>query len=179
MKSFFAAILMLLCVLMCGCSDKYYSVGFNDGYEKGHYDGREDGYDDGYSDGYNDAYNDFCDAPYSVDYNATFDEAELYYNLPDMALLCEEISSQGYGECYQYFFEIAEKIGYFPSAFLGNYLLDSSTSAIHKTDSECVYNIAYRNMQFPFINSLQDILDEVLDDDTYLQGYLFCAECFK
>ncbi len=95
----------------------------------------------------------------------------------DMGLICDEMDSQGYSKDYAYFFEIAEKIGYWPSAIVGEYCKDKSTQIIHETDSLCVEEMAYENMCFVFRESKDMLTKEMNDDDEFLNDCILCEVC--
>lgn len=99
--------------------------------------------------------------------------------LTDMGLICSEIEGQ---ECYEEFgnlFGLAEKIGYNPSIIFGDFCFDTEERVIHYTNGECVENISYANMSFPYRGSKEQLEKMIVEGDNGLNGYLFCDLCFE
>ena len=98
--------------------------------------------------------------------------------VPNMSLIMEEIDYQEFYEEYEYLFELADKIGYSPSAIVGTHCLQTSTRIIHLTDSDCLSNIDFSDMCFFCEDYKKDLVAEINDGDSYLQNCTLCKKCY-
>lgn len=95
---------------------------------------------------------------------------------PNMYLVVDDMETLGLYEEIMQLYEIADKVGYYPSAILGEYFMDESTSVIHATDGDCLSNMRIENRQVVSCG-LQTLWDELNDGDVYLDGCTTCDVC--
>ena len=97
--------------------------------------------------------------------------------IPDMFLILEELRSQGYSDDIEKLLEIADNIGYGPSAIIGNYYADEN-HIIHKTVGSCFDNTLPAQIIpiGPFASDYE-VEHEIEDEDSYLVGFFLCQKC--
>ena len=121
---------------------------------------------------------------YEEQHPQTFQDDLLEYlsyrfeNMPNMALIMEELAEQEQYSEYEQLFQIADKIGYNPSAIVGAHCLEVSTNVIHLTNSSCLSEIDFSDMYFICETSEYDLVAEMDDDDKYLQDCILCETCW-
>lgn len=121
---------------------------------------------------------------YEQRHHKTFQEDLLEYLMyrfedrPNMAVILEEIDSQEMYSAYEQLFQIADEIGYYPSAIVGAHCLEKSTGVIHLTNSTCLTAIDFSDMYFICSTSEEDLINELEDDDIFLEGCFLCNECW-
>ncbi|MCF0178258.1 MAG: hypothetical protein HUJ90_06485 [Bacteroidales bacterium] len=99
--------------------------------------------------------------------------------VPDIFLIIDELVDQGYYDDIEKLKTMADKIGYSQSAIFGNYIADGE-HVVHLTDSPCFDNIdASELIAIGPFTKLQEIKNEILDDDRYLETYSLCDSCFN
>ena len=101
-----------------------------------------------------------------------------YMDLPNNYLMIQDLINSGYYDDIILLQKICDDAGYYDSAMFGRYVGDASNKTIHYTDEECFLTI--KPIDLIIIGpapTKQYVIEEVYDDDSYLENYAFCFCC--